>query len=250
MENAPTLKSKSKRTKHKISAKDFWRLALITIWTIAILYAVEYAFAYLMLWIFGAEKLSTPVMSTLYTALTYAVTLILVILIPQKFIKKWRTNRDELGLSGLPTWTDIGLAPIGLIAAYLLGLILQMLFSFLPWFNATEAQNVGFNNIFLFSDRLLAFFALVIVAPIAEEIIFRGWLYGKLRTKLNMPIAMLIVSVLFGIVHGQWNVGVTVFAMSLVMCFLREITGTIYSGIILHILKNAVAFILLYVIVM
>ncbi|MBQ2637586.1 CPBP family intramembrane metalloprotease, partial [Candidatus Saccharibacteria bacterium] len=56
-----------------------------------------------------------------------------------------------------------------------------------------------------------------------------------------------ITSVLFAIMHGQWNVGVNVFAMSIVLCLLREMNGTIYSGILLHILKNGVAFVLLYI---
>ena len=59
---------------------------------------------------------------------------------------------------------------------------------------------------------------------------------------------MLIVSILFGVLHGQWNVGVNVFALSLVLCGLREITGTIYAGMIVHILKNALAFYLLYLV--
>ena len=63
-----------------------------------------------------------------------------------------------------------------------------------------------------------------------------------------MILSMLLVSLVFGLVHFQWNVGVNVFAMSIVLCGLREITGTIYSGIILHILKNGLAFYLIYVI--
>ena len=89
--------------------------------------------------------------------------------------------------------------------------------------------------------------ALVFIAPIAEEILMRGWLYGKLRTKLKAPLAILLVSLVFALLHGQWNVGVTVFSLSLVLCTLREITGTIWSGIILHMLSNGIAFYLLYV---
>ena len=57
----------------------------------------------------------------------------------------------------------------------------------------------------------------------------------------SMIISALLVSVLFGVVHLQWNVGVTVFAMSLVLCGLREVTGTIYAGILMHMLKNGLA---------
>ena len=89
--------------------------------------------------------------------------------------------------------------------------------------------------------------ALVFIAPIAEEIIMRGWLYGKLRSRLPLPLAIVLTSILFGFLHGQWNVGVGVFALSLVLCSLREITGTIWSGILLHILSNGIAFYLLYI---
>ena len=100
------------------------------------------------------------------------------------------------------------------------------------------------------------FLTLVVMAPIAEEIIFRGWLYGKMRNALlhkipevwGMVISTFIVSLMFGIVHLQWNVGVNVFALSVVLCALREITGTIYAGILTHMIKNGVAFFLLYVI--
>ena len=62
-----------------------------------------------------------------------------------------------------------------------------------------------------------------------------------------MIISILLVSLLFGIVHLQWNVGVNVFAMSIVMCLMREITGTIHAGILMHMLKNGIAFYLLFV---
>ena len=48
--------------------------------------------------------------------------------------------------------------------------------------------------------------------------------------------------------HFQWNVGVNVFALSVVLCALREITGTIYAGILTHMIKNGVAFYLLYLV--
>jgi membrane protease YdiL (CAAX protease family) len=64
---------------------------------------------------------------------------------------------------------------------------------------------------------------------------------------ISVIASSLLVSLLFGVVHLQWNVGVNVFALSIVLCSLREITGTIYAGILLHMLKNGVAFWLLYV---
>jgi membrane protease YdiL (CAAX protease family) len=114
--------------------------------------------------------------------------------------------------------------------------------------NTEQVQDVGFNNLINPSDRILAFIALVIIAPIAEEIIFRGWLYDKIKKYSGTTIAIVLVSVLFGALHGQWNVGITVGIMSAIMCIERELTGTIYAGILTHMIKNGFAFWLIYIV--
>lgn len=217
------------------------------VWVFVAIFGAQYTVAYPLLWITGKEWLLSSVGTAVYSALAYTLAMALIIFIPWKCFKKWKTNREELGLLGEPTWTDVGLAPIAYVAALILAWIFTAIFEIFPWFNAVEAQNVGFDFLYSGIDRIVAFITLVVVAPIVEEIIFRGWLYGKLRTKMSMIPAMIIVSILFGIVHGQWNVGITVFAMSLALCFVRETTGTIYSGIIVHMLKNGIAFFLLYI---
>jgi membrane protease YdiL (CAAX protease family) len=88
---------------------------------------------------------------------------------------------------------------------------------------------------------------LIIVAPVAEEVLFRGYLYGKLRKSVPVWAAIGIVSVLFGSIHGQWNVAIDVFALSIVLCVLREITGSIWAGILLHMVKNGLAFYILFI---
>lgn len=191
--------------------------------------------------------MSDTLYSSLVSLLFYAAIIIVVIILPGLFFKKWRTSRKELGLSGAPTWTDLGLAPVVLVVYMILSSLVMVAFqAIFPWFDAEQAQDVGFNNVITNFDRLITFISLVIVTPIAEEFIFRGWLYGKLRSRLPLWAAIILVSALFGLLHGQWNVAVDVFIMSVVLCLQRELTGTIYSGILLHMLKNAIAFYLLY----
>lgn len=215
--------------------------ALLLAWAFAAFYLSQCIVAYPLLWAFGKEWLGSSIGLFVYTLISYVLAVILIIPVPRLINEKLKTNRDELGLNGLPTWTDIGLAPIGYIAATLLALGLISIFSYFPWFNAVENQDVGISLINTGWDRALAFVRLVVIAPIVEELVFRGWLYGKLRAKVAMPIAIFLVSLLFGIVHGQWNVGVNVFAMSIILCGLREVTGTIYAGILMHMIKNAIA---------
>ena len=112
----------------------------------------------------------------------------------------------------------------------------------MPFVDWSQQQDIGYDTAALFGkDLIIILIAVVIIAPVAEEIIFRGWLYGKMRKRVPVWLAMILVSVLFGIMHRQVNVGINVFFLSMVLCLMREMTGTIYAGILLHMLKNGIA---------
>ncbi len=239
-------------TKNRSAWKTVLFAILCLVWVAASVVVAQLVIGYILVALIGGSALQEPVWSAVYSALSYTIALILILFAVPRMRAK---SRAELGLRGWPTWTDIGLAPVGFIVYLLLASGLTALFMCFPWFDAGQAQEIGFSLSLAGTDRLIAFITLVVVAPVAEEIIFRGWLYGKLRTrfsdvtsdKVGMILSILLVSLLFGIVHLQWNVGVNVFAMSIVLCSLREITGTIYAGILLHMLKNGVAFYALYI---
>ena len=264
----------------KPNPQTIWYVIFLLLWTAVALIASQFIIAYPMAWLLGDAVLQ-PLWTAIYNALVYLLTLVLVILVPPRLYQLYQrrrtakptssskttaeqtatkasaapaattnpfaTNRTELGFKHLPTFVDLGLAPIGYIVHLVLATALTSLMSLFTWFNAAETQDTGFSYFITGGDRFVAMIALVFIAPIAEEILMRGWLYGKLRTKLKAPLAILLVSLVFALLHGQWNVGVTVFSLSLVLCTLREITGTIWSGIILHMLSNGIAFYLLYV---
>jgi len=242
--------------------KILLNVLLMLVWVGASTIFSQLVVYYFLLAVLGEEVSGQAVWTAVYSALSYVLTLVLVIFVPllirkkETFRKKdLAQERNELGLRGLPTWTDIGLAPVGFIVYLILAAGLTALFTLFPWFSAEETQSIGFSVYTFGIDRVIAFVTLVVVAPIAEEVIFRGWLYGRIRKVLNkkMPewasimVAILSVSLLFGLVHFQWNVGVNVFAMSIVLCGLREITGTTYAGMLMHMLKNGFAFYLLFV---
>ena len=93
------------------------------------------------------------------------------------------------------------------------------------------------------SDRV----ALVIVTPIFEETVFRGFLFKGLRRRLPFWAAASVVSVMFAFAHGQWNVALDTFVLSLILCFLVEKNNSLIPSILLHELKNEVAFTALFI---
>lgn len=187
------------------------------------------------------------VLTSVVSAAVYALTLAIVIGLPW-IIRKYRTTKQEIGLSRLLSWMDIALAPAGFILYFLGSAIATYAISqFVPSIDLTQVQETGFGHIEHYYEYILAFVTLIILAPVAEEILFRGYLYGKLRKLLPVWATVLITSLLFAFAHGQWNVGIDVFILSIVLCSLREVTGSIWAGMLLHMMKNGLAFYLLFI---
>lgn len=190
---------------------------------------------------------SDPVFNTVLAAVVYSFTLAITLGVPW-LLKRRMTSKRELGIDRLPDWIDIMLAPAGAII-YLLGagLLVGIFMKLFPQIDYEQAQDIGFKDLSGYWQYLLAFVTLVVIAPIAEEVLFRGYLYGKLRKHVSLWLAMLLTSVLFGAAHGQWNVAIDTFALSIVLCSLREVTGSIWAGTLLHMLKNGLAFYVLFI---
>lgn len=97
------------------------------------------------------------------------------------------------------------------------------------------------------SDRVVAtaLFALAVVfAPIAEEFLFRGWIYTALRAHWGLWPALLISSALFGFAHyeGTHLYALAVFPIGLALGLIRERTGSIKVSIGYHAFNNLAAF--------
>ncbi len=185
--------------------------------------------------------------NTVIAALVYLLTLVIVIRVPEAW-RGIRTTKEELGLTKLPTWLDIVLAPAAFIMYMLAAGVLMLAVSALvPGFDAEQVQEVGFEGVSKYYEYILAFITLVVIAPVAEEVLVRGYLYGKLRKVSSIAVAMIISSLLFSLMHFQWNVAINVLPLAIIMVGLREMTGSIWAGILLHMLKNGVAFYLLFI---
>ena len=193
------------------------------------------------------DTIDATILNTSLAAVIYGLTLLIAMGVP-KLLQKYTTSWRELGLDRLPRWADIGFAPAAYVG-YLVVLtaVTAALVTFVPSYDIQQTQEVGFEALSFRYEYILAFITLVIIAPVAEEVLFRGYLYGKLRRAVPLWAAILATSALFAAVHGQWNVAVDTFILSVFMCGLREITGSIWAGILLHMIKNGVAYYFLFI---
>ncbi len=230
---------------------QWWMLLVIPAWVFIGFFAAQ-AILTGLVWLLVAlhvplESLNQAVLNASLAASLYIIALTLVIGVPW-LIRKRRTNQADIGLTRLPSWIDILITPAGLVVYFILSSLLILLATHvLPWIDINQVQDVGFRQLNQRYEYILAFTTLIIIAPIAEEILFRGYLYGKLKKFVPIWVAILVTSALFGSIHGAWNLAIDTFALSIVLCLLRESTGNIWASILLHMAKNGIAFYILFI---
>ena len=83
----------------------------------------------------------------------------------------------------------------------------------------------------------------VLIAPVAEEIAFRGFLYPSLRPWTGRILAAVVTSVPFALLHAQqvghaWAPLALVFLVSLVLVAVRERTGSVAASALVHACYN------------
>ncbi len=95
----------------------------------------------------------------------------------------------------------------------------------------------------------IAVLSLLIGAPLVEEVLYRGLIYGQLRTFLPTALAVGVQAFLFGLIHGNpvWIAYAAV--LGIVLGYLRVVTGSLWPPLLFHISFNAGSYLFGYFVV-
>ncbi|NLT73868.1 MAG: CPBP family intramembrane metalloprotease [Chloroflexi bacterium] len=92
-----------------------------------------------------------------------------------------------------------------------------------------------------FLGLLAAMAVAVVVAPFAEEVFFRGFMYAGFRARWGIPLAVIVSALVFSLFHLSLSTLVPILAMGAVFALLYERTGSLWPCIVLHALNNLIA---------
>lgn len=157
-------------------------------------------------------------------------------------LKRPRWSDPAYGLAAAPFYFILFLLSVGIIS------------HFVPGLNVNQAQQLGFNHVSGPAQMTMAFISLVVLPPVAEEIMVRGFLYSSLKKAVPTLWAVLGTSAIFAVAHlpeggtagPLYIAALDTFILSLVLIYLREKTGSLWASITLHAIKNGVAFFALF----
>ncbi len=94
-----------------------------------------------------------------------------------------------------------------------------------------------------FFGFIVTFIGAAVVAPLTEEFAMRGVVLGALR-KYGDGFAILVSALLFGLMHGNFMQIPFAFIVGLALGFAVIKTGSVWTGVIIHFINNALAVIL------
>jgi len=98
-----------------------------------------------------------------------------------------------------------------------------------------QSDGIGF--------KILVIFMAVVIAPLAEETLFRGFVYGVLKRYTDAPFAALSSSLMFAIIHMHVGSLLPLWVLAVLFCLAYEITGCLLVPMLLHAIFNAVSII-------
>ena len=162
----------------------------------------------------------------------------------------WRrhTSLAALGLR-LPAWpwlaAGIPLGFAGLVLQDVGGVLSRAIF---PAANSTN-QCVGIRASYGGSIAL-TLLAVAVIAPVAEEIIFRGFTFRWLQGRLPLWGAVLVSAALFSAAHAGWaepTLFLPVFLSGLLLAYLYATSRSVWPGVIAHLTINTVGVIVILV---
>ena len=163
---------------------------------------------------------------------------------------RYRQGIGALGLRSTRTTADLayggwfGVALFGVVGFLVLPLIMAI------WTVVTGSPPDPIDQPIVPGDPstfeiVLGAFAVVVAAPLGEEVFFRGFLFGSLRGRLGFFRSALISAVIFAVFHGDPLLILAMIFVGMGLAWLYEKRGSLVAPIGAHALFNIIGYTLL-----
>jgi membrane protease YdiL (CAAX protease family) len=106
-------------------------------------------------------------------------------------------------------------------------------------------ENIPMEELFKYRQTALLFMAMaVLVAPLVEETLFRGYLYPLFARSFGIGPGIVVTGVLFGLMHGAqlgwtWGLVTVLIIVGIVFTIVRARTGTVFASYLMHLGYNS-----------
>lgn len=178
-------------------------------------------------------------------ALIYGVVVLAVYLFA---VRRADGDWSVLGIRPFSGWW-VALAPV-LTLVQLLGMSLVNILFVLPFtggeFDNPQVEALTGGSALSLRDLGLLLILVAVIAPIAEELFFRGMLYPVLRRRWSSQVAIVVNGLLFALIHFIPILIPGLFLVGIVLAWVRERSGSLIPCMLVHALQNTVVLFSIY----
>lgn len=168
--------------------------------------------------------------------------LLLALMIATLALGKRAPLRDALGCPRARTGPGLGEAARAYLVTFpWLFLILMVTVRLAQWLNFHPPVEPIHELVFHESSPLTLGLTVALacaVGPVAEELFFRGVLYGALRTRLPWAAAIGVSALLFSLIHTNVLGLVPILVLGALLAYVYEQTGSLLPAIAIHVAHN------------
>jgi len=97
-------------------------------------------------------------------------------------------------------------------------------------------------------DMLLPFISVAIMAPVSEELYFRGMVYPLIRSSFGVRAALIVSGLFFGALHFDLFRLIPIWVGGIVLAYFYEKTGSLITCIIAHSTWNTMMLLMMYLV--
>jgi membrane protease YdiL (CAAX protease family) len=185
-----------------------------------------------------AETKTELTLSALLLFATMTVVFTAVVILVLK--SRGRSLTLLFGLDRQPIWKACAIALVLTFAAFpviLVGSLLTQGFSTGP----DDLQEIVkfFRGAGQGREKIAVALSAVIIAPVSEELFFRGLIYGVAKKYGGLAAAIIFNATLFAFIHGSLPAFGGLFALAACLTLAYEFSGTLYVPIVMHACFNA-----------
>ena len=136
-------------------------------------------------------------------------------------------------------WNWPSKVAVYLLTGFILSVALQALAHFLP-----IPKELPIDSFFQTPAEAWALGLLsVTLAPLMEELFFRGFLYPVLARSIGVPTAIFLTALSFALLHGaqlmfSWGPVLVIFLVGMVVTMVRAKTNSVAAGVLIHMAYN------------
>lgn len=201
--------------------------------------AVILAILPLVLLTVGAEALSlSEARLVLLRRPAIALAELLLIVPPLVVVRRHGRGPVWLGLRPFRILPGIALGCLFITASFGINLVWSLLIGSFGMETQPNYMPLFGNGVSALAWALLGG---AVVAPITEEVFFRGFLFAGLREKLGLVGGLLVSAGLFALVHFTPTAIVPIFVLGVFLALLYEASDSLWPGIIMHGVINTLA---------